>query len=208
MGKIAMSDIVKAMEHVYTAVSKHHPELNELHTVMFTVYIDQRGAKRGHYWYNAWHEKTEEGQVQQDRDEVYINSDILVEGAESVMRTILHEACHGLARARGIKDTSSGGRYHNKRFKAIAEEVGLSVQKSKHGWSTPGLSDAAKARYANEMAVLEGVLKYYQFRTPKKSRNCRLVKAVCDCGRIIRLSRKVFEEGDIVCDLCGSRFEA
>jgi hypothetical protein len=35
----------------------------------------------------------------------------------------VHEAAHGLANTRGVKDTSRQGRYHNKRFRALAEEL-------------------------------------------------------------------------------------
>jgi hypothetical protein len=36
-------------------------------------------------------------------------------------QTILHEAVHALAHVRGVKDTSRGGKYHNKReFVALA----------------------------------------------------------------------------------------
>ncbi|HWM39885.1 MAG TPA: hypothetical protein VNS49_22515, partial [Streptomyces sp.] len=38
---------------------------------------------------------------------------------------LLHEAVHGIAAARGIRDTSRAGRYHNRRFLVIAEELGL-----------------------------------------------------------------------------------
>ena len=41
---------------------------------------------------------------------------------------ILHEAAHALAYARGIKDTSRQGRYHNKHFKTCAEQLGLAVE--------------------------------------------------------------------------------
>ena len=42
------------------------------------------------------------------------------------MEVMLHEAAHALAIRRGIKDTSAAGnRYHNKRFVALAAELGL-----------------------------------------------------------------------------------
>ena len=52
---------------------------------------------------------------------------------------MLHEAAHALATKRGIKDTSAAGnRYHNKRFVALAAELGLrgpDVPDKITGWS-------------------------------------------------------------------------
>ena len=48
--------------------------------------------------------------------------------ASEVLATLLHEAAHALAHARGSKDTSRQGRYHNTKFKNCAEEVGLTVE--------------------------------------------------------------------------------
>src|SRR6266545_1119836 len=42
-------------------------------------------------------------------------------GARDVLATMLHEAGHGLAAARNLKDTSRQGRYHNAKYKALAE---------------------------------------------------------------------------------------
>ena len=47
---------------------------------------------------------------------------------DEVLGTLLHEAAHALAHARGIKDTSRQGRYHNKHFKTCAEQLGLAVE--------------------------------------------------------------------------------
>ena len=59
------------------------------------------------------------------RPEVFITSELLADGAADVFGVLLHEAAHAIAAARGAKDTSRQGRYHNARFKLIAEEVGL-----------------------------------------------------------------------------------
>jgi hypothetical protein len=56
--------------------------------------------------------------------EVLITADGLAGSATDVMGTLVHEATHAIAFQRGIKDTSRQGRYHNRRFKTIAEEIG------------------------------------------------------------------------------------
>ncbi len=60
---------------------------------------------------------------------------------EDVMSTLCHECCHLLAMQRGIKDTSRGYTYHNRKFQKLALEHGLLVEHSdKYGWShtSPG----------------------------------------------------------------------
>ena len=68
--------------------------------------------------------------------EVFVGGEGLVRGAADVLGTLLHEAAHALAHVRDIKDTSRQGRWHNARFKALAEEVGIEVAKDpRSGWS-------------------------------------------------------------------------
>jgi len=80
--------------------------------------------------------------------EVLITADGLAGSASEVMGTLVHEAAHAIAFQRGIKDTSRQGRYHNQRFKAIAEEIGLDVRRDPGwGWSVTTLSDPTAASY-------------------------------------------------------------
>ena len=70
---------------------------------------------------------------------------------------MLHEAAHALATRRGIKDTSAAGnRYHNKRFVALATELGLRGPDAPDkitGWSHCTLhGQAAYDAYADVVA--------------------------------------------------------
>src|SRR6266542_565300 len=56
-----------------------------------------------------------------DRHELLVGGEGLRRGARDVLATMLHEAGHGLAAARNLKDTSRQGRYHNAKYKALAE---------------------------------------------------------------------------------------
>jgi hypothetical protein len=72
----------------------------------------------------------------------------LERGPEPVFATLLHEAAHALADAREIQDTSRQGRYHNLRFRALAEELGLVVTPAPGiGWSATTLPAATAALY-------------------------------------------------------------
>jgi hypothetical protein len=49
------------------------------------------------------------------RPELFIAGECLAEGPRQTLQTMLYEAVHALAHARGVNDTSRGGKYHNKR---------------------------------------------------------------------------------------------
>lgn len=67
-------------------------------------------------------------------------------GAELSFERLLHEAVHGIAAARGVRDTSRAGRYHNRRFLAIAEEMGLDHSDEPHASSGFSLSRSIPRR--------------------------------------------------------------
>lgn len=85
----------------------------------------------GHFTcYDAWH-CADEG-----FKEINIGAGTLDRPIENVTATLLHEMIHEYCFIHQIKDTSRGGSYHNKRFKAEAEQRGLQIDyDSRIGWS-------------------------------------------------------------------------
>ena len=92
-------------------------------------------AKWGHFGPDHWVEgrPTEQGQgaaldlsAARRKPELFVSGECLAEGLRQTLQSMLDEAVHALAHARGVKDTSRGGKYHNKReFVALAGELGL-----------------------------------------------------------------------------------
>jgi hypothetical protein len=119
-----------------------------------------------------------------------------------------HEAAHGVAHARKIKDTSRQGRYHNRRFKALAEELGLSVEHHPTlGWSPTTLPDRTAERYAAVLDGLEQALTMHRDGEPTATGRSRNSPAcVCGCGRRIRIAPSVLALGPVICRLCGDQF--
>lgn len=69
-------------------------------------------------------------------NEINIGAGTLARPIENVCATLLHEMVHYYCHVNGIKDTSRGNTYHNKRFKEIAESHGLKVSHhEKYGWT-------------------------------------------------------------------------
>ncbi|MQY12237.1 hypothetical protein SRB5_23700 [Streptomyces sp. RB5] len=128
-----------------------------------------------------------------------------------------------MAAARGIRDTSRAGRYHNRRFLAIAEELGLEHADEPHassGFSLVTLTPETKKRYRPAMERLSRALKAHTvattaettraFRGPAARHGSSgggvRVKAVCDCGRNVRVVPSVLAQAPIVCGGCGKPF--
>jgi hypothetical protein len=128
-----------------------------------------------------------------------------------VLRTLLHEGAHSLAHATDVKDTSHQGRWHNKRFAALAHQMGLVVESDRCiGHVTPGLLPETVAKYKNVLQELEEALTLFQMPEPPKrgGKTNRQLKATCPvCSRIIRLSRISFEQGPIICFPCEAAFQ-
>lgn len=144
-------------------------------------------------------------------------------GTELSFERLLHEAVHGIAAARGIRDTSRAGRYHNRRFLAIAEELGLEHPGEPHpssGFSLVGLSPRTRELYrATSERLQRAVRAHYQAARADTKRSFRgpaarhgssgggvRVKAVCDCGRNVRVVPSVLAQAPITCGACGKPF--
>lgn len=132
---------------------------------------------------------------------------------------MIHEMCHLYCRENGIKEVSRGGKYHNGKFKAIAEAHGLTcVPCKEYGWNTtPGdnLVEYALIKDWNEIdlgrnslpsAMRTGSTGTAQTgaagmgnggRRPSSTR-----KLVCPkCGQSVRATRDV----NIICGDCMER---
>jgi hypothetical protein len=128
-----------------------------------------------------------------------------------VLDTLLHEAAHGLAHARTIKDTSRQGRWHNQRYAKLAREVGLEVTAdAKTGLSQTHLTDQAAARYAEALRDLEAALGLWRHAEPKRDRQAgsrNLLACSCACGRRLRVANSTLEQAPILCGACEQPFE-
>lgn len=118
------SSIVAALERLWSQIRANHPDLPAVVIVTGSGMI---GPPRwGHFRANGWTERAEKGAaLDLAIGEMFVAGETLARGAAHTVETMLHEAAHVLAEVRGIKDTSRQGRWHNQRFRALAEEMGL-----------------------------------------------------------------------------------
>ena len=141
--------------------------------------------------------------------EVFVGGEGLVRGAADVLGTLLHEAAHALAHVRGIKDTSRQGRWHNAKFKALAEELGIEVAKDPRiGWSPTTIPASTREDYAEVIDELGRVLRLHRSVEVVGGKEKKPIPppCVCECGRKIRVSPTVLVAGPITCGVCGTDF--
>jgi hypothetical protein len=136
---------------------------------------------------------------------------------------VLHEAAHAMAAARGVRDTSRGGRYHNGRFLEIAEELGMRygpVGPALGGFSAVTMRPTTRKLYHSGITRLENAVTSAQettgsgdpqiFTGPTKRRTPPgggvRTKATCACGRSLYVVPSVLRKAPIICSACGHEF--
>jgi hypothetical protein len=203
--------LITALERAWTAIRRNHPELPP------AVFITGSGCepgrsdmlRLGHFAASRW--TGSDGEL----DEIFVGGEGLERGARAVFATELHEGVHCLARVRGIQDTSRQGRYHNMRFKALAEEVGLEIDRHPViGWSLTTLPEATAHRYAAVIEDLEQAITIFRCHEgsggSEATRKPGPLPCLCSCipVRRIRVAPAVLAIGPILCGVCGHPFEA
>ena len=80
----------------------------------------------------------------------YDAGELLAACGRAVLEVMLRKAAYALAVVRGVRDPSAeGNRNHNKRFVALATEIGPSGQKRWPADQTARLTDETTAAYAD-----------------------------------------------------------
>jgi hypothetical protein len=239
---VEASGMVAAIEAAWEAIRRRHPDVPAVVVALGagTVGVPAGRMKLGHYAPHRWTAASDRaglGSVEAaitssaGISELFVGGEGLSAGATGVLATLLHEAAHGVAHTRGIKDTSRNGAYHNRRFRDLGEELGLTItQTPPIGWSGTELGPDTATEYAGELDELAAALTAYRYteadamaggpRDPgdggqadaeegdgKSKRPKNGVVLVCSCNRKVRTSSSVAELGPIICGVCGSTFE-
>jgi hypothetical protein len=153
--------------------------------------------------------------------EINLCAEYLTRPPEQVVTTLMHEMCHLYNLQRGVQDTSRGGTYHNKSFKAAAEGRGLIVERDgTYGFciTKPSPAFAQLVRENCRAGCFKlARAKTYRDGTPKVTRTGNdgkektvsrtkqsYRKYVCPhCGMAVRATRDVY----VKCGDCDMRME-
>ena len=142
--------------------------------------------------------------------ELFLSGESLARGAVPTLGTIIHELAHAYCNANGIQDTSNRGRYHNKRFKEVAERMGITLEQDKTiGWSLTTVPDETAALYSEQVEALDAALTSYRVgsRALTGKTKAPAVKLFLVCadghGEPVPVSKKFLEHlGQDIVALC------
>ncbi|MFD4328320.1 hypothetical protein ACFWQC_27050 [Nocardioides sp. NPDC058538] len=243
------SQLVAALERVWASIQRRHADVPPVVVTLGAGSLGQRAGELtlGHFAARRWATRDVDAAAADPNGlaatlnggmaELFVGGEGLVQGAESVLETLLHEAAHGVADVRRIKDTSRQGRYHNARYKVLGEELGLVItQHPQIGWSLTDLAPGTSEEYADELEELAAALVAYRYaegQVPalpgdpgvedgaagdagggeagaggRRPKNGLVLVCGCPKPRKIRASAAVVELGPILCGVCGQEFAA
>lgn len=207
--------LIEALSRVWSQIQRFHPEVPNV--VLLPAPASGKRPSLGHFAALRWSTHEQDGQL---LHEVVVTSEFLNRRAEDIVATIIHEAVHSLCFSRKIFDCSPTSQYHNRHFKAAAEELGLRVTQVPHyGFALTTLGGETALFYAEEIRHLSEVLLHRRSSRPTRApegdqhqdeedgkANTRSCKATCACPFIIRVSRKTLRDTVIRCESCGEPF--
>lgn len=197
--------ITSALNELLKAIRVNHPELPQIALVVGASGVSKRRAIHGHFAPKSWHGDAEH--------EILLSGESLARGAVATLGTLLHESAHAIANARAVQDTSNHGRYHNKKFKAIGEEVGIDLESAATlGWSLTTVPESTQNKYRDGLKALEEALTSYRVNRveSKEKKPSRKTKVSIDCGcfKPVTVSLKWFEDAvaRLTCNDCLEEF--
>lgn len=193
----ALSTLTKALETAHELIKEETGAPRA--TILVTRALKGR---KGHFTpFTPWQAGEE------SFHEIAFNLEHFTTGAE-LLSTLLHEVAHSLNHANGIQDCSAN-QYHNAKFKAQAEALGLKTIEIKgKGHASTELTEFGAKRWAKALNILTKALELTatgEGTAKPKGRNTNLLKAQCPCEQVIRASRGVIEAG-VRCDSCEGQF--
>jgi hypothetical protein len=200
--------VLGALEHAWQAIRDRCPDVPAAAIVLGsgTVGMPAGALKLGHFAALRWRHHDH------DLPEIFVSGEGLARGPFDVLGTLLREAAPAFAHVRGIRDTSRQGRYHNTRYAALAQELGLTVAQAPGiGWSDTTVPDRLTTDYADALAGLDEAITLYRHREPagastggSPSRNS--LACTCPCGRRLRVAPSTLAQGPITCGTCDGPF--
>jgi curved DNA-binding protein CbpA len=204
----AASRVLAVLEEIWQAIRVRHPEIPPV-VIIIASGTGGRDARWGHFDPQRW-----TVDATGTLAEILISGEGLRRHPRDVLGTLLHEAAHALAAARGIKDTSRQGRYHNRHYKVLAEELGLAVDHdSRIGWSLTSVPDTtadAYARWLVKLHVAMTLWRHDEFKATTGNgsgvRTSNLIAAACPCGRSIRIAVSTLAAAPVTCGACDGDF--
>lgn len=215
---LILSPVIAALDQAWAMMRERVPELGAA-----VIVVKRDSNAWGHYTLDRPWGRPYGGEM---LPEIMISGENLARGAKAVFGTLAHEATHYLQHVDGVKGVDSNGR-HNMKFAAgAAFYFGLDVTKvvEHHGFSNTEVPDAAVEIWKDVIDVIDAGIAVAAGRPHvaglpgvgisvgggsgiRGGRNKNNDKYTCQCGHIMRMSRKAYVASQPYCSVCVSNFE-
>lgn len=191
MTKISIRPVIKELERIYDALSKHFG-LNASRPLITIQTKGRRKNTLGWYWSDRW---------QEDKKKIH-EINICAESLnENPVETLIHEMVHYHNFCEDVKDCNAH-QYHNKHFKERAESYGLNVEKNgRHGWGLTSISPKLQTML-NKIKVDNKIFKLYRQTSETIKSPTKMKKYTCGCT-IVRCATDLQAK----CLVCNNKFE-
>lgn len=216
--------ILNAVNALWKSIQHNHPG-----TPNVSIVLQSSDYTHGHFAPGSW--VTADGESMHELMLSTVSMALATNEGQVVktVSTLLHEAAHAYAYANGIKDTSRQGRYHNGKFAELAHVFGCEVESHPQiGHTTPGITAAARLRYADEIANLMAAIRVYRRsagldlaavlgglgvsgvsgplpRKPRAAYRSQSLTVICECDSPgWRISADLWDRSDMRCTICDS----
>lgn len=227
------SPMIAAIERAWAAIAANHPELPSVVVTMATG-AGGKGQRivAGRFERDVWAHREHASanalevgaQAAELHGEIFIGAEGLARPAHEVFASLLGQAAHALAYARGESSSSRQGRFLNRTFARLADELGVITRHVSRavGYEIIGLTDETMLTYAGEIFELGMAITHTRTMpadvvVPAPDREPAPVSggvavaapvvrrrpgAVCGCGREVHIARKDLAAAPIICGLC------
>lgn len=196
-----MTTAKKEITNLQPVITELHKVYDKANQVLFkgelpaiVITMQSRGNRKGVL---GWFVTQPIWEAGEDKElyEINIVPEAMKRDYTEILQTLIHEMVHVYCAVKGIKETSRGGAYHNKKFKETAEMFGLEytheAPDSKIGYSAVTLKketlNMLKFWNINKEAFK---IARKEFGGQKEKKKTNIIKWVCpSCGDIIRSSK-------------------
>lgn len=197
----SLAPLIAEAERCLREAIKHYGLKTKPESIIFTIQTKGKKNALGWFWADRW--KTTNKETVQ---EINLSAETLRNCNPG--EVLIHELAHAENHTLGIKDCTNN--VHNKKFKAMAEQLGLLVKPrdKRYGFGFTDLGDPAKAFLASIKFNAE-LFKLNRLEPISSLKaGTRLLKCQCPkCEYTVRVTQKWIDVGLPVCP-CGEEMEA
>lgn len=199
---ISLAPLIAECERCLREAIAHFNLKTKPESIVCTIQTKGKKNALGWFWAKRWKGASKDETVQ----EINLSAETLRQCNPG--EVLIHELAHAENFTLDIRDCVNN--VHNKKFKAMAEQLGLVVKPrdKRYGYGFTDLGDAAKG-FLDKMKFNAELFKVNRLEPlPSSKAGTRLLKCECpECGYVIRTTQKWLDTGVPTC-ACGAEMEA